>query len=566
MESEDFEVISQIFNQIDIEIESGSEKYDLYSYQPKNYHYVLKHQLPRRQLQYVDFELYIKEKCENKIQILDRKTFHQIKRPILICFHHFREKCAYTSKWLDRIYQLSLKYGDRIEFIVANMYDTDLLYPGRNPINFYCRLVAVENQCPNVYAINEKKLIYEHYDAHHSLENLSELCENFLSGKLYPSQPLPPDNDGKLIKICVHDNFEELIMNSKKNIFLIINLFKYQIDDLNYENVALALKGYNVDIVYMEAEENYIPFEYGAYCYPTILFIPFNDKQNFIYYQDCRTEEFITEFLKKCLEDLEYLPLIQQQHKASVECKNVKVPIDFSLDLTDLPQFLKTHYEDSIRLFDHDIIFKTKRCSLLVFMHFPGKCLAQHVEWFNKLYQVVENCDLCHLFVADFKDINVIHSKWQAKDLTVKSQGKPRIYGFDRFKNIYEFGNFQHPASLFYFTNELIDGELFYSQLYDRNMANDLVKNWTAYYFKRYLRKLKKHIFITFYTSEDQEKNEQLFELLKEISKDVKELNVEVVKFDVKFNYLSLEYQQPKYPVHYFIPKNNKKRYETLYR
>lgn len=280
------------------------------------------------------------------------------------------------------------------------------------------------------------------------------------------------------------------------------------------------------------------------------------------YYHDFRTEEKVIEFLKKCLEQPDYVKSLQQEQDSNLKQKNIIVRKDFCLDYQDLSKFLQQHYGNHIKLLDRQILEKSKCFTLVIFMDFKGKCLAQHVVWLNKIYQVAETCYSFNIFIADFKDIDVISPHWKAEELITSAQGKPRIYGFDRSNNIYHFGNFQKPADLFYFTDDLINGDLYYSQIYPRNMEQLLVKEWTANYFKIFLKKLKKHIFITFYHSDAD--NENLFELLKQIAKDVNNLNVEVVKFDVKFNYLSLEYQQQEYPVLYFIPKNNKKDYKLF--
>ncbi|KNC25552.1 hypothetical protein FF38_12971 [Lucilia cuprina] len=166
MESESFEDITKSFDQIDIQDLPDSEKNDIFASTDMTYYkYVPKQIFPHQEPEYIDFELYIKENCENKIKVLNRETFTQIQRPIVIFFHHFREKCAYLSKWLDIIYQLVLKYGDRIEFIAADIYDIDVIYPRSNPINFYRRIVRPKKDSPKIYVIDEKKRIHQHFEA-----------------------------------------------------------------------------------------------------------------------------------------------------------------------------------------------------------------------------------------------------------------------------------------------------------------------------------------------------------------------------------------------------------------
>ncbi|KAI8129626.1 hypothetical protein FF38_12970 [Lucilia cuprina] len=307
----------------------------------------------------------------------------------------------------------------------------------------------------------------------------------------------------------------------------------------------------------MDAETNYIPFEYCANSYPIILFIPYDDKKNFIFYEYSRLEENIIDFLKDCLEKPEYLKSLQE-YQSSRSYKTAKVPADFSLDFNELPAFLHQHYDSYITLLNRRTLGQTKQFALIVFMDFQGKCTAQHVEWLNKLYQVAETCYSFIIFLADFKEINVINNQWNSEILRKSAQGIPQIYAFDRLKNIYRFGNFDKPTSLFYFTESLVHGDFYYSEIYKSYMDRKLlIKHCCANYLKIFLKIYKKHIFITFYSS-DNANTDELVNLLQSIAQDVKDSEIEVVMFDVKFNYLSLEFVQTNYPVHYFIPKNNK--------
>lgn len=317
---------------------------------PRKTRFIPKPKLKRILPEYVDFEKYIKTNCENKITILKRESFPQIKRPIVIFFNHFREYCAFHIKWLNIAHQLSLKYGEQIEFIVADIMDIDVLYTGKNPLSFCSRLIRPEHQTAFVYAIDEKKRVNVHN--YHTEEDLILLCEKLLSGEVFPSQPLPENNETKLVKICVHHNYEELVLNSTKNIFLIVDKDRNQEVPPNYENLAIALKDYNLDIVYMEAEKNYIPFEYQVNSYPTIIFIPHNDKKNFVYYEGLVTE---LEFLKKAIEQPKYLQTLLQEQRSKMQCKSVQVPSDFRLLYKKLPEFLRQNYAGSLELLDRSL-------------------------------------------------------------------------------------------------------------------------------------------------------------------------------------------------------------------
>ena len=514
-------------------------------------HFVLKH---------VEFEQYIRDNCENKIKILNRETFHQILRPILIVFNHFHMKCAYHTKWLDMLYELATKYGDYIELIAADIIDMEIMYPNSNPMNFFACITRPEEKSSIIFAIDEKKRTLRRFDANMTLETLTVICEDLLNDKLFPSLPVTESNIGKLVKICVHLNYDDLVLKSNKNILLIIDL-SYAPEacrtEPDYEKVASVLKDYNLDIVYLQAEKNYVPFEFGTLTYPCLIYLPSNDKNNFIFYENYRSEDLIIQFLKNVITNPEYLHLKQKQQRLRNQGKIVEVTNDFLLDFDDLNDFLYQHYDEKITLFDRKMITNIKHTILIAFFDFQGKCLPHHVQWLDKIFQVVENSFSLKFFIADFKDIDIINSRWQAKDLVKASSGKPKIYAIDSFNLKYEMTDFNTLPSLFYFMCALENGDLFYTQTLPKNKAGEMVKVWTAQYFYKLLKNAKKHIFITFYNSDDTE-SEKICKLLELLAHDVKDLNVDVVKYDVSQNYTSLEYAQAIYPSYYFISQNNK--------
>lgn len=508
----------------------------------------------------VHFEQYIRDNCANKITILHRETFHQILHPIIIIFNHFHVKCAYHTKWLDMLYELALQYGDRMEFIAADIIDMNIMYPNSNPMNFFTRITRPEEEPSTIFVIDQKKRTHYIFDANTNLEKLTQICKDIFNDKLFPSLPITDTNNGKLVKTCVHRNYDDLVLKSSKNILLIIGLhasLEACESEPDYEKVAWTLKDYNLDIVYIEAEKNYVPFEFGTLTYPTLIYLPFNDKNNFIFYENYRSEDLIIQFLKNVTTKPEYLHLKQKQHRLRNQCKIVKVPNDFQLEFDGLNDFLYQHYDERITLFDRKMLNNMKQTLLIAFFDFKDKCLPHHVQWFDKIFQVAENCYSIKFCVADIKDVNIINTKWQANDLIEDSSSKTKICAIDCYNLTYEMIDFNTLPSLFYFTCALENGNLFYTQAFHKNTTSEGVKVWTAQYFYKLLNKTKKHTFIAFYSSDDQE-SEKLCVLLEQVSEDVKNFNVEIVKYDVSLNYTSLEYVQSSYPAYYFIPKNNK--------
>lgn len=242
-------------------------------------------------LHQMDFEVYVRQRYENKIKLLQRSTFPKIPRPIILAFNHYREFWHYHRDELDTLYQLSLVYEKRIEFIVGDLLDIDLIYPDTNPLDFFCYFVHPEKENIKIFAINEGELIYEHFDVENTVDTLRELCENLLSGRLYKSQAIPVA--GKtLVRICVHLNFEKSILESSKDILLIVGIGDYlpfSANEPSYEELAMEFQESNLEFVYIDGDKNYVNFKYGVGCYPTLLFIPHNDKTNFVPYEVAET-------------------------------------------------------------------------------------------------------------------------------------------------------------------------------------------------------------------------------------------------------------------------------------
>ncbi|KAI8129184.1 hypothetical protein FF38_12963 [Lucilia cuprina] len=427
---------------------------------------------PRIVLKAIDFEEYVKENYEDKIKILNRKTFQQISKPIIIVFNHFREKCAYHTKILDTVHQLALKYGERIEFIAADMFDIDLLKFKRIALDFFYGDVSPEKVNAFIFAIDQQKRVHElHYADEQSVESLTNLCEDLLNDRLFKSQPLPEPDSSRLVKICVHDNYHELVTNSTKHILLIVNHTDYTEikpdEGPNYEMVAEHLKPYNVDVVYINGDQNYIPYELGITCYTTLVLIPQDDKTNFICHPTGgdSIEENIINTVKMYIEDRKAFEELKEKERSTNWYYPLKITTDFNLDIKELPQYLKEKCGDCLKVFQRSELENIQNdCNILIFMDFRNdKCLTHHLKWIDQVYQVAMNLEGINYFIADYKDIDVINTEWKSENfkenITPESM-VPRVFGIDQNKNKFQMKDFKNPATLFYFGYGLCKGEL----------------------------------------------------------------------------------------------------------
>ncbi|XP_065371180.1 uncharacterized protein LOC135963308 [Calliphora vicina] len=466
METKDLDNFSEI--RLDCKSESHSDtetESDAESHSDSEYHN--DRTTPQRiPLEPVDFEKYVHENYEDKIKILNRSTFQQIPKPIIISFNHFREKCAYHTKYLDRLHELCLKYGDRIEFIAADIFDIDILKYKRISIEFFYD-ENPENVIPTIFAIDEQKRVHElNYTEEQSLENLSNLCENLLNGSLFKSQPLPVTDKVSHVKICVHDNYKELVTNYMKHILLIVNHTDY--DELNmedgdkYEAVAEQLAAYNVDVVYINGDKNYLPYELGIVCYTTMIIIPPDDKTDFLTHPIIgpETQENIINCIIAYKKDRKTYMELKQKELGNVWYHPLTITPDLNIDLKDLQQYLQDNCGPCLNVFERETFQTCKEPIIIAFMDFQnGKCLADHMKWIDQIYQVAINlAEQREYFIADFKDIDVINSQWKPQDFSETMA--PKVFGLDSNKNKFVMKEFKNAASLFYFAYNLSAGYL----------------------------------------------------------------------------------------------------------
>lgn len=85
-----------------------------------------------------------------------------------------------------------------------------------------------------------------------------------------------------------------------------------------------------------------------------------------------------------------------------------------------------------------------------------------------------------------------------------------------------------------------------------------------GYNLLKTIKESKTDIFLTIY-SDNCFESITIMKVLDEIVEEAKSLNVKLLKINVNFNYVPLEYTHSKYPVHFFIPLHNRDERTVLY-
>lgn len=507
-----------------------------------------------------NLESYIQEKYKNSITILDRTKFHQIKRPLIISFNHFHDYGHYYTHYLDRIYEASLKYGEYIEFMVADTYDIDLIFPRRNPISFF-NSVKPEKESPNIYAIDEHKRICEpriNFD-------LMELCEKLRSGQLFQSQAIPEKSE-TLVQVAVHLNFEQMVTNSNRDILLIVDFGDYNPNRSigpDYEELAEQLKDLNIDIVYIDGDKNYIPFEYRVHCYSILLFIPRNDKGNPLHYLkgEWTTNDvfkFVTNNIgpngqswrqKELMKYPQYKPFTLPQNATELHFK-------------DLPSYVNKHFPKTLKVLDRNTFETCGRNTIIYFMDFLGNGVPFYLDTLNTIYQIAEarGSSGVDYVIADLQDLDVILPKWYIN--YNMETNTPQIFALDRNKRVYKVEEMKSALALFTYSARLLHfNDFFYSQPWSVATTLNKIKTCVGYNLEMAIERSEMDIFLTVHW----DRSRSILKLLREIAKEIEDSNINIIKIDAKYNFVPLIYTYNKYPVHFFIPFLNKKQGTVRY-
>ncbi|XP_046804809.1 uncharacterized protein LOC111680273 [Lucilia cuprina] len=519
----------------------------------------------------IDFEKYVHENCQNKIKILKRSSIQEITKPMVIFFNHFREKCAYHTKCLDKLFALSLKYGERIEFLAGDMLDIEVMHSKWHSIDFFCSIGSPEKVSSTIYAIDAEKRVYEHESAEKSLESLTNLCEELLKGNLFRSQTLPEGNNCSLVKLCVYDNYKELVSNNMKHVLLVVNLEDYTELDLNYEpnyeTIAKQLQPHHIEVVYINAAKNYIPFELGISSYPSLILIPANDKTKFVDpLMGSYTQENIINGIMSYLKDPELFLQQQQLELCKTRYQPLNITEDFKLDFLKLPQYLKDNCQHYLKVFEREAFQRSNRCIIIAFMDFQNDiCLAHHLKWIDRIYQVARQLTSPReYFIADFKDIDVINPSWKPQDfiknLQLCHEATPKVFGIDLNRNKFVLKDFKTAASLFYFAFSLTNGELYISEPWPHKNDGKLVKTCIADSLNLSINSIKKDLLLAIYYS-GLDYTEQFLQVLEVIAHEMEKYSVKILKIDSRLNCIPLELDNTLYPIMYFIPQKDKNKH-----
>ncbi|XP_053966934.1 uncharacterized protein LOC128868643 [Anastrepha ludens] len=235
--------------------------------------------------------------------------------PYIIMFHSFKEHASKLLCYTDLLFQSAQKYGDGICFAVTDFenYEAVLNYrPGTESYwKRYKKLGFNKHRRPDIFAVDTDHRIYQFLGLLNA-NNLKKFCVKLMNNELFETEPVSEDDEEGFVRVGVAVNFEQLVLKSDVDIFLVLYGSKCPCSrELMpiLEEVGKLLQDEDIIVVKVNAESNYLPLKFYAWYYPTIYYMRRGDKNNLIEFSGAtRTVKDIIKFIAKHATDdlLEY--------------------------------------------------------------------------------------------------------------------------------------------------------------------------------------------------------------------------------------------------------------------
>lgn len=207
-----------------------------------------------------------------------------------------------TNYWRNRILKVAKQYVDKLNFAISAKDDF------QHELNEYGYDFVGDK--PVVLARDDKNLKYAMKEEF-SVENLNNFAHKLLNGELEPyikSEPIPENNDA-FVKVAVAKNFDEVVLNNGKD--TLIEFYAPWCGHCKklapiYDELAEKLQNEEIAIVKMDATANDVPPDFNVRGFPTIFWLPKDDKEKPVSYGEGRElDDFIKFIAKHATNELE---------------------------------------------------------------------------------------------------------------------------------------------------------------------------------------------------------------------------------------------------------------------
>lgn len=246
---------------------------------------------------------FVKENFHGFCGVRTRDSVNDFKNPLVVVYYavDYVKNPKGTNYWRNRVLKVAKEFVGRVNFAVSAKDDF------QHELNEYGLDYTPDKPLALARdAKNQKFVMNEEF----SVENLQKFATDLEEGSLEPfvkSEPVPESND-EPVKVAVGKNFEDVVLNN--GVDTLVEFYAPWCGHCkklapDYEEVAKKLKDEDVSLVKMDATANDVPPTFDVRGFPTLYWLPKDDKSNPQRYEGGRTvDEFVKYIAKHATSEL----------------------------------------------------------------------------------------------------------------------------------------------------------------------------------------------------------------------------------------------------------------------
>lgn len=225
-----------------------------------------------------DLNTFVKEHFHGLAGVRTRDSLNDFKNPLVVVYYavDYVKNPKGTNYWRNRVLKVAKEFVGRVSFAVSNKDDFqhELNEYGYDYVGDKPLVLARDGK-------NQKFIMKDEF----SVDNLQAFATELEEGSLEPyvkSEPVPESNDAP-VKVAVGKNFEDVVTNN--GVDTLIEFYAPWCGHCKklaptFDELATKLKDEEVSIVKMDATANDVPPTYDVRGFPTLYWLPKDDKSN----------------------------------------------------------------------------------------------------------------------------------------------------------------------------------------------------------------------------------------------------------------------------------------------